>query len=64
MGCLTEESTPYIRPAMLDVDYGEPVDANCREVGTSGVFIREWTKVCLLAYYMFKLRESIRLFNQ
>ncbi len=34
------------RPAALDVDYGVPTDAQCRETapGTSAVFVREWSK--------------------
>ena len=33
----------YGRPAALDGEYGEPV-GQCREVGSGGVFEREWTK--------------------
>ena len=38
--------TQYARPAALDVDYGEPVDAACAEMGPagSGVFSRKWSK--------------------
>lgn len=34
----------YSRPAALDADYGEPLDDGCQEVGSSGVFVREYTK--------------------
>ena len=36
----------YTRPAMLDADFGVPMDAVCKEVGGagSGVFTRAWTK--------------------
>ena len=33
----------YERPAALDGEYGEPV-GQCREVGSGGVFERDWTK--------------------
>ena len=33
----------YERPAALDGEYGEPV-GQCKEVGSGGVFEREWTK--------------------
>ena len=36
----------YERPAVLDIDYGTPVDVVCKETGPgSNVFVREWTKV-------------------
>ena len=35
----------YPRPAELDVDYGVPLDADCREISAaSGVFTRKWSK--------------------
>ena len=33
----------YERPAALDGEYGEPV-GQCKEVGSGGVFERDWTK--------------------
>ena len=33
----------YYRPPALDIDYGEPVDALCREAAP-GVFQREWSR--------------------
>eukprot|EP01051_Picozoa_sp_SAG22_P000777 SAG22_NODE_24_length_30194_cov_6.086327_10_plen_813_part_00 len=33
----------YLRPPELDVDYGSPT-GQCEEVGTTGVFKREWSK--------------------
>ena len=33
----------YARPAVLDVDYGRPVESVCRE-SAPGVFSRKWTK--------------------
>ena len=37
--------TQYVRPAALDADYGDPVDATCAETAPgSGVFAREWSK--------------------
>jgi hypothetical protein len=52
MGCIqpsgyvTGNSTKgYDRPAALDIDYGEPVDATCTETAPqSGVFVRNWSK--------------------
>ena len=60
MGCLTEEATPFIRPSELDVDYGEPLEDTCHEIGTSGVFTREWTKVSSVQ----SIRRYIRRNNQ
>jgi hypothetical protein len=44
LGCHAPWEIP--RPPELELDYGEPSDAICRETipGTSGVFVREWTK--------------------
>ena len=33
----------YHRPAAMDIDYGTPVDALCKET-SAGVFRREWSK--------------------
>jgi hypothetical protein len=40
LGC----SRTYEYPALLNADFGEPVDAVCHETGTNtGVFVREWS---------------------
>lgn len=41
-GC-TDNDTQNPRAPEWDVDYGVPVDANCSEVGSTGVFQRAWT---------------------
>jgi len=48
MGCTTEQYHTFQRPAQLDVDYGEPTEASCRETATgSGVFTREWSRASI-----------------
>lgn len=41
-GC-TDGQEAWPRAAEWDEDFGEPTDANCNEIGSSGVFKREWT---------------------
>ena len=36
----------YVRPSMLDNDYGEPLDQRCKETA-SGVLNRRWTTVTM-----------------
>lgn len=44
IGC-NESSDAYPRPPELDVDYGVPLDARCKETGAgTRVFTREWSK--------------------
>ena len=38
-GCHTGSDYSFLRPAEVEVDYGEPVDPHCREAGrNSGIF--------------------------
>jgi hypothetical protein len=49
-GSKAANETQYMRPAALDVDYGEPDDggAGCTETApNSGVFTRQWTKAAV-----------------
>ena len=41
-------SRDYPFPPEFDLDYGEPLDAVCKETSlNSGIFIREWSKAAV-----------------
>ncbi len=45
-GC-TNGQTQNPRAKEWDMDFGEPVDPYCHQVGTSGVWTRQWSKAAV-----------------
>ena len=61
IGCTSASkgALQYYRPAALDVDYGTPLDAGCKEVG-SGSFAREWSRATV-SYDCDAMRAEIKM---
>ena len=61
IGCTSASkgALQYYRPAALDVDYGTPLDASCKEVG-NGSFAREWTRATV-SYDCNAMRAEIKM---